>query len=317
LLLASLAWVECGAWSVARAAEKTPAKADTAEKVDKTDKPEKAPKPAGGGERSGRGPRKGKDKDKGPTGVSPVVQACVDQHTSSQELRMEGKLLESRDAMLECAAEACPALLQRDCVNWIDELRTQIPSLTFRVTLDGQSRTDAQIYIDGEVAHEPASGKAVDVNPGRHRIRVAFPGVPAFEEEVVLSEGERYRLVEITLTSPPSEPPPRPEMHRPVPVATWVLGGIAVVSTINASIWGASSVSLRKELEEDCAPNCTDQRVDTLRKRALIADVSWGVSALSAIGATTFFLLRPEVPVEVDVAWLPGGAFGMVRVEGF
>ena len=121
-------------------------KADRSERVDDPDPPEKTPK-APAAERSGRAPRKG-SKDKTAPGVSPVVQACVDQHTSSQELRMEGKLLESRDAMLECAAEACPALLQRDCVNWIEELRTEIPSITFRVTLDGQSRTDAQISID-------------------------------------------------------------------------------------------------------------------------------------------------------------------------
>jgi hypothetical protein len=283
---------------VARAAEK----ANKSEKVDKAGKPEK-----------GRGPRK----DKTPTGVSPVVQACVDQHTSAQELRMEGKLLESRNAMLECAAEACPALLQRDCVNWIEEIRTEIPSLTFRVTLDGQSRTDARIYIDGVVAHEPASGKAVDVNPGRHRLRVIFPGVPAFEQELVLNEGERYRLVEIALTSPPRQPPPKPEMHRPIPTGTYVLGGIAVVGAVSGVIWGASSLSLRKELDDTCAPNCADDQVNRLRQRALIADVSWGVSALSAIGAAAFFVFRPEVPVEVDVAVLPGGGLGVVRVGGF
>ena len=325
-VLASLAWVECGAWSVASAAEKASKRADKSGNVDKSGKPnkadkaddaeqpEKAPK-AATADRSARGPRKGKDKT--PTGVSPIVQACVDQHTSSQELRMDGKLLESRGAMLECAAEACPALLQRDCVNWIEEIRTQIPSITFRVTLDGQSRTDAQIYIDGDVAHEPASGKAVDVNPGRHRLRVAFPGVPAFEQEVVLNEGERYRLVEIALTSPPREPPPKPELHRPIPTATYVLGGIAVVGAVNGVIWGTSSLSLRKELDDTCAPNCADDRVNSLRQRALIADLSWGVSALSAIGAATFFVLRPEVPVEVDVAWLPGGGFGTVKIEGF
>lgn len=267
----------------------------------------------------GKAKAKGKGK-RGPSHVSPVVEACVEHHTDAQELRMAGKLLESRVALRQCAAEACPALLQRDCVGWLDQLEPQIPSLTFRVTVDGQSRTDAQVYIDGELSSEPSVGKAVDLDPGPHGVRVVVPGLPAFEDKVMLSEGERYRMVQVALTSPqrpqPTAPPPV-EKHRPVPLATYILGGVAVAGAVSGGIFTASSMSLQSELEDTCAPNCSKTRVDDLRQRALLADLSWGVSVLSLAGATAFFLLRPEIPIEVDVALGPRGAVGFVSIDTF
>ena len=230
---------------------------------------------------------------------------------------MAGKLLESRVALRQCAAEACPALLQRDCVGWLDQIEPQIPSLTFRVTVDGQSRTDAQIFIDGELSHEPSVGKAVDLDPGPHRVRVVVGDLPAFEDQVMLSEGERYRMVPVALTSPPRPPPPPPEKHRPVPLATYVLGGVALAGAVSGGIFTASSMSLKSELEDTCAPNCSESRVDELRQRALIADLSWGVSVLSLAGATAFFLLRPEIPVDIDVALSPRGGVGFVSIDAF
>jgi len=271
--------------------------------------------------RSGAAKAKAKGKGKGgPSHVSPVVEACVEHHTDAQELRMEGKLLESRVALRQCAAEACPALLQRDCVGWLDQLEPQIPSLTFRVTVDGQSRTDAQVFIDDEPSSDPSVGRAVDLDPGPHRVRVVVPGLPAFEDKVMLSEGERYRMVQVALTSPPRAPPAPPappEMHRPVPLATYILGGVAIAGAVSGGLLTASSLSLQSELEDTCAPNCSESRVDELRQRALLADISWGVSVLSLAGATAFFLFRPEIPVEVDVAVSPGGCVGFVSIETF
>ncbi len=248
--------------------------------------------------------------------VSPVVEACVDHHTDAEELHMAGKLLASREAMRQCAAEACPALLQRDCVDWLEQLQSQLPSVTFRVTVDGQSRSDSSVFIDGAPLLYPASGKAVELDPGKHSVRVLLPGLPAFEKEVVLRDGEQNRVLEVSLSSPRRTP--SHELHRPVPAMTYVLGGLAVVGAVSGGLWSASSLSLRDELENTCAPSCPQERVDELRRHSLFADISWGVSALSFVGAGAFFLFRPELPVEVDVAWLPdGGGVGTLRLSTY
>jgi hypothetical protein len=259
-------------------------------------------------------PAQAADESKPPR-VSAVVEACVDHHTDAQKLRMAGKLLESRLEMRACAAEECPALLQRDCLRWLDQIETQIPSVTFRVTVDGQSRTDGRASIDGTARPELTTGKAIELDPGKHRLRFVLPGLAPFEEEFVSSEGERYRMLEVALSS--GRIAPQVETHRPVPVASYVLGGVAVAAAITGGILGASSLSLRQELEDTCAPACPDRRVDALRRRALFTDLSWGVSAVSLLGAATFFVLRPELPVEMDVSWLPGGGMGRIRLDAF
>ena len=227
---------------------------------------------------------------------------------------MAGKLLESRTELRQCAAEACPALLQRDCVGWLDQLEPQIPSLTFRITIDGKARPEAEVFIDGALANEPAMGQAVELDPGPHQLRVIVAGAAPFDERLMLNEGERYRTVEVALASPPRPPP---ELHRPVPLATYILGGVAVAGAVSGGFWTAQSATLREELENTCAPSCSEARVDELRQRALLADLSWGVSALSLVGAATFFLLRPELPVDIDVALGPDGGVGLLRIEAF
>jgi hypothetical protein len=246
----------------------------------------------------------------------PAAEACINHHTSAQELRVSGKLLESRQEMRACAAEACPALLQHDCVTWLEQLETQIPSITFRATVDGVSRTDGTVFIDGVPHPELMGGRAVELNPGKHQLRFVLEGLAPYEEQLVSSEGERYRMVEVTLSSPTRGAPPA-KTHRPVPVASYVLGGVAVVAAISGGIWGASSLSLRNELEDSCAPACSQRRVDELRFRALVTDLSWGVSVSALIGASAFFLLRPELPLAVDATWLPGGGLARLRVNAF
>jgi hypothetical protein len=76
-------------------------------------------------------------------------------------------------------------------------------------------------------------------------------------------------------------------------------------------------MSLRSDLEDGCAPNCSESSVDDLRQRALLADISWGVSVVSLAGATAFFLLRPEIPIDVDVALSSRGAVGFVSIDAF
>jgi hypothetical protein len=300
LVAGSLVWLPAGVPAVARAADD-----------DQPARPRARKKPT---------PRRAEAPVPPPLAIprSPELEACVNHHTEAQELRMAGKLLESRVAMRQCAAEQCPALLQRDCVGWIDQLEAQIPSLTFRVTVDGQSRTEGQMFVDGRLRPELANGKAVELDPGKHQVRFVLEGVSPYEEELISSEGERYRMLEIALfsTAPRAETH-RTETHRPVPLGTYVLGGVAAAAAISGGIWAAASLSLRQELEDTCAPACPERRVDELRQRALITDLSWGVSALALVGATTLFVFRPEQAVEVDVTWVPGGGMGHLRFDAF
>jgi hypothetical protein len=255
-----------------------------------------------------------------------ATETCLENHAQGQEFRLSGKLLEGRDTFLHCSATQCPAQIQRDCLNYLEQIQIQIPSVAFRVSADGVSRADVKVFIDGNLVLEKLSGKAVDLNPGSHELRVVLPPFAPYEQSLVVSEGDKFRVVQVTFTTPAPESPEdaakRVPMHRPIPLPSYILGGVGVAAAINGLVWALSSNALEQELESTCAPDCEQESVDVLRQRALVADISWGVTAASLTAAGIFYLLRPEVPVEgsvqVGVAWLnEGGAIGTVSVPTF
>lgn len=265
------------------------------------------------------------------SGAKDPVVACLDSHTEGQKLRRDGKLLESRDAFRQCSATACPSQIIRDCFVWMEETSKQIPSVSVSVTADGVNRADVQVYIDDVLAADKLSGRALDVNPGPHQIRVVLPPFAPFEEQIVITEGEKFRVVNVSFTTPgrsssplaprASAEQPELETYRPVPIATYVFGGLGIAAAISGGAWGISNMALRSDMEDRCAPDCSKQSIEVLKQRALLADVSWGVSVVSLATAATIYFLRPEEPVEqpiaVDLHLIPSGAVGTFSLTRF
>jgi len=254
------------------------------------------------------------------------LDACMDSHTRAQELRLDGHLLESRQHLTECSAQVCPRQLKVDCLGWLEELRVQIPSVIFNVTADGLKRVDVRVIVDGKVAFERLNGRALDVDPGSHRVRVEARPFTPLERDVVVNEGDKFQVVDFPfITRPkarPAAPPQSAGVVRPVPTSTYVFLGVGAAAAVNGAAWGVASWTLRHDLEEKCAPKCAVERVNVLKQRALITDISWGVSALSIASAAAVYWLRPEHPVEgpvsVDVSWLPeGGVVGSLALRSF
>lgn len=259
------------------------------------------------------------------------IETCLEDHARGQELRLAGKLIEARDAFLHCAATHCPNQIQRDCSGYLEQIQVQVPSVVLRVTADGVSRGDVKVFIDGRLALDQLTGKALDLDPGPHQLRVVLPPYPPYKQSLIVSEGERFRVIEVAFakkktneSAEQARPERRPEMHRPIPVSSYIFGSVGAAALLSGVGWGVSTWSLKNELEAGCAPTCSQKSVDVLRQRALFADVSWGVSAASLIAAGVFYLIRPEVPVEVEdrvevgVTWLPErGAFGTLTFSAF
>lgn len=254
---------------------------------------------------------------------------CLEQHVNSQRLRQERKLLEARDALVSCAGYECPVIVRRDCLNWLEELRREVPSLVFRVSVDGRSTADAKVFLDGELVAEQLDGRAIEVNPGLHTVRYEVGALPPLEQEVIVTEGERFRVVEGAFVSPveaepeapaagTGQPPPATEVQyeRPVPMAAYVLGGVGVAALATGAGFGVATLTLESDMKKRCADRCTQDAIDALEQRALIADIALGVGAASVVAAGLIYFLRPERPVnspEVDVAVGPHSVGASVR----
>lgn len=258
----------------------------------------------------------------------PVVK-CVESYTEGQRLRNDGHLLEGRAQFWECSQSTCPAALRKDCITWSEELKAQIPTVSFRATLDGKLASDAKVYLDGRLLETALGGRAVELNPGPHTARFELGSFPAQEQEFVAAEGERYRVLNAefkSLTPAPvavnTSPTPLVDTapERPIPTLTYVFLGVGVAGAISAVVWGISTSVTKGDLEATCSPNCSQNKIDAVKQRALLSDISTGVGILGFAGAAITYFTRPEAPrvgsVELDAVNLGShGALGLVRVH--
>lgn len=266
-----------------------------------------------------------------PAAPDPVVK-CVESYTEGQRLRNDGHLLEGRGEFWECSKAACPAALRKDCIAWSEEIRAQIPTVSFRVTLDGKIASEAKVYLDGRLMEKALEGRAVELNPGPHKVRFEYNTLPAQEQDFVAAEGERYRIINAEFHSTPvaadpattganggplpSSPPT--VMERPVPTLTYVFLGLGAAGAVSAAVWGISTSVTESDLEATCSPRCTEGKIDAVKQRALITDISIGVGVLGFAGAALTYFLRPEVPSSVEFDAMnvgDHGAMGLVRFQ--
>ena len=111
--------------------------------------------------------------------AAPTKTECSQSHASSQELRLDGKLLEARKQLRTCSDPACPSALQTDCAGWLVDVEQAIPSVDFlfdtaagkpqpTVLLDGRALAMGALLLFEEGHVERAfewSRRAVDLYP--------------------------------------------------------------------------------------------------------------------------------------------------------
>lgn len=225
---------------------------------------------------------------------------CVAAHTNAQELKRGGKLLEAEAELKVCASAGCPGAIISDCGQWIADLEQTTPSMIFEVRVDGRQMTEFDVEVDGAKVSDLT--KAHRVNPGRHLERVQVPNFEPQEETVVLPEGQRMRLVAFSFESPraapepaPLAPPPRaPEKERPTPVVVYPLIGVGFAGLASFGVFSFLGKSKESELEDQCAPACSDADLEPMKRYYLIGDISAGVGAASLVAAGIVYLARPE-----------------------
>jgi hypothetical protein len=232
-----------------------------------------------------------------PPAAAPLDSACFDHHELGQELRQAGKLVASRAAFRECAASQCPAAVQRDCERWSTEVATQLPGVTFRVTLDGQPSQGALVSIDDE-PQQRALTEVVALDPGVHRVRISMPGARPFESEFELHASEPERHITVGLRSAGEQP------SRGIPTLSWVFGGLGLAGAGAFVGFGLASRSLEQDLERRCAPFCSDEQIERVRQRSLYANISLGVGLASLATAGALYFLSSPVEPEPERAQL-------------
>jgi hypothetical protein len=178
--------------------------------------------------------------------ASADVQACVAASEKGQRARSAGKLREAREHFTVCGAESCPALVRNDCAHWNAELASILPSVVFGARdKQGRDLFDVTVSMDGEVLLNKLDGKSVTVDPGKHTFRFEMAGAEPITEVVLIKEGERARVFNVTFDIGGSPPVPEREGPAPSPSDTtdqghtpypWIVFGIGAAGTVAGAV---------------------------------------------------------------------------------
>jgi hypothetical protein len=204
---------------------------------------------------------------------------------------MGGRLRESRAQLLTCVRETCPAFIRADCTSWLAEVEAAQPTVVFAaVDEKGRDLPAATIAVDGAPVPSATDGREHPIDPGPHDLRLDANG-RQMRSSIVVRSGEKGRRVELRL---PASEPRAPVTSRPVPLASYVAGGVAVALMATGGVlWAFGRASASRYNAQCAAGECTSSDRDGVRRELAIGDVVFGAGLVAAVIATYAYLARP------------------------
>lgn len=231
---------------------------------------------------------------------------CADLSEKGQLLKIKGKLREARETFLECVKDKCPPLVRKDCGQFLVDLESSMPTIVVAAREPaGGDLTDVRVIVDGELLTARLEGKALPMDPGVHKFRFEAKGRVAVEQTIVVREGERNRVIGVTLVSDEVTTPKPGVEPQSAPVAAWVAAGASFLGFGTFAAFGLSARSEFNDLEKRCGSRCPERDVDRVRGRALVADIGLAVGVVGAGLATYFFLdHHKKSSVQLGAGWV-------------
>jgi hypothetical protein len=227
-------------------------------------------------------------------------QACLAAADKGQALLKERKLVDAREALASCARDVCPGLVKRDCTGWLEQAQAAMPTIVVAAR-DAQGRdvVDGRVVLDAETADRPLDGKALEIDPGPHTIKVLRLGREPVTQSVVVRENEKGRTIVLQLE--PLAPPPAPVRADVAPppstpaIAPLVLAGVGLTAGAVGAYFGIKGLSDRSSLGcQSGSGGCAHADYTQVQREFVVADVALGVAVVSvAAAAILYFAQRP------------------------
>jgi hypothetical protein len=273
---------------------------------------------------------------------------CANAAEQAQRLRAEKKLRESRAQFVHCGREVCPGFIRNDCLKWLRDVDAALPTVIFRVRdPDDKDLIKVKVLVDGEVFVSELDGTAVAVDTGAHTFRYEAEGMEPYEERVLISQGEKDRVLKAKLV-PKGHPAASPDNHGvqgnttggsgPQPdnatppgadkpshtnVPAWVVGGVGAAGLVMFGILETVGQIGYSNLQSGCgatAQKCTEDDIAPVRTELQIALVGLavgvvgiGVSAvLFAVGGSSSSPAA-RAASHVEITPVAGGATAGLR----
>jgi hypothetical protein len=208
-----------------------------------------------------------------------AIDACVSAATSGQQLQREGRLRDARARFLGCVKQECPAEVKAVCDGLLSAVETSLPTVIFGARDEaGNDLIAVRVAVDGTQAAESLDGKAIPLDPGPHALRFEQAGSAPIEQNVVVREAEKNRLVAVTF--PSLRPKPKVEretVHRDRLLLSYVFAGVgvsALAAFTSLAIYG------QNQYDHCSAHPCPRSTVDAL---SLDRDLTFGALGVGVV----------------------------------
>jgi hypothetical protein len=201
-------------------------------------------------------------------------QSCLDAFKRAQRHRKHSELIAARSELLVCGQPSCPEVVVAKCVEWMEEVRSAIPTIIVTaIDHRGHDIKAAAIYVDDKRIASSLDGTPIDLDPGPHTLRLTH-GERTKTQEIVAVQGTRNRLVQIRF-DPPPRPPPPPPPGASVHVMSWVGFGIGAAGLLVGGITGAVALVKGRQLNDACTGGvCYRYQEDELNSGRALAHSS-------------------------------------------
>jgi hypothetical protein len=260
---------------------------------------------------------------------------CSTAYEKAQEENTAGHLKAALVHLKSCVDPACPKFMRDDCLRWMDQAESAVPTVVFTARRDGKDLAAVAISCDGVPIVSSLDGKAVPVDPGRHNFSFTVPGLDPIARSIVIREGERNRIIEVDFksaredeaTAMSTESATADRAAEPGQSGTvkrylaYGLGGLAAVGIAGFAGFGIAGNNQKRDLERTCSPSCQASQVDQVKTKYVLADAFLGVGLVAAAVATYLFLTshgesRDSRNDSISVGFAPrtSGAGGVVQV---
>jgi hypothetical protein len=211
-------------------------------------------------------------------------------------------------------------VIRRDCINHVDEVTQQIPTVIFSAKdSSGADLSDVKVTADGETFTTKLDGVALAVDPGKHTFTFTTDGQPPITKTFVLQEGQHDRRELIAFGSsaakptapsllppqpgrqPPPAPPPADEHPgRTQKTLALVAGGVGIVGLGLGATFGILAATKKSDAEKVCPSQteCPTQdgvsQWNTVVTDGNIATIGFIVGGVGVAAAVVLWLTAPS-----------------------
>jgi len=246
-----------------------------------------------------------------PAEAAPDRKACIAAADDGQKYRDEGKLSAAREMFIACSSKGCPAVVSKQCAQWLQDAEKEIPTVTFRAKDEQQKEiVDVKVSVDGLKVLDAIDAKPMPIDPGEHTIRFDRADGKFVEDKVIIRAAEKNRVLEIAFPVPgkpkpdalkPEEPgkPPEPGTKEgfKVPLLGWVGLGVGVAGGVTMAAFALSASSDESDLRGSCAPTCPESERDGIDTKIVVANVGLVVGAVGlAVGVVATVIANSGKP---------------------